>query len=133
MNMLQRDIPLPRKAQEEARATYSLWRDDSDYEIMWDWDAPRIERFVDAVGYPYGGARTWLQSKAIRLVRVKALDDVFVENRTSGKVIFVWDHKPIIVCGRGLIRIDEAILEETGQSALPFPSFRIRLKSSTLS
>lgn len=131
MNLLRRDRSLPRRTQEEAQATYSLWRDDSDYEVWWDWDAPRIERFVNAVGYPYEGARTWLHDKAIRLVRVTALDDVFVENRTSGKVIFVRDQKPIIVCGRGLIRIDEAILEETGQSALPFPSFRIRLKNAT--
>jgi methionyl-tRNA formyltransferase len=39
-------------------ATYSIWRDEADYEIDWSSDAQAIQRFINAVGYPYAGART---------------------------------------------------------------------------
>ncbi len=49
--------------QDEAAATYSLWRDEQDYLISWNDSAARIRRFVDAVGYPFQGASTYLNGK----------------------------------------------------------------------
>ena len=46
------------RPQDEARATYSIWRGPDDYVVDWSWPAERIRRFADAVGWPYEGART---------------------------------------------------------------------------
>src|SRR6185369_15339716 len=60
---------LPRRKQEESQATYSLWRDGRDYEIDWNWNAERIARFVDAVGYPYLGANTSIEGRKVTILR----------------------------------------------------------------
>jgi methionyl-tRNA formyltransferase len=41
--------------QNEAEASYSLWRDEEDYRIDWSSDAERLKRFIDSVGSPYKG------------------------------------------------------------------------------
>lgn len=37
--------------QNERDASYSLWRDNDDYFINWNWGSDYIERFVDSLGY----------------------------------------------------------------------------------
>jgi methionyl-tRNA formyltransferase len=113
--------------QDESLATWSLWRDDEDYQIDWSMAADRIERFVDAVGYPYRGASTLVNDTLARVLAVKALPDLPVENRTPGKVLFVRDGRPIVVCGSGLLRIDE-LLDEQDNSLLPLSRFRTRFR-----
>jgi methionyl-tRNA formyltransferase len=53
--------------QDDANATYSLWRDDKDYSIDWHREASYIQRFVNAMGYPYMGARTTVNGQIIRI------------------------------------------------------------------
>lgn len=43
----------PGTPQNEAAATYSLWRDEQDYCIDWQRDSAYLRRFVDALGWPY--------------------------------------------------------------------------------
>lgn len=91
--------------QVEQDATYSLWRDASDYFIDWSMNSDRISRFVDAVGYPYAGARTrWANDEYIvdECIPVK---DVIVQNRKCGKIIFIDHGCPVVVCGQGLLKI----------------------------
>ena len=121
--------PLSSKAQDETMATYSMWRDEKDYEIDWTWDAARIRRFVDAVGYPYGGARTYNETLALRVLSCSDLPSKPIENPTPGKVIFVRRGEPVVVCGSGLLQIHEASIEESGESALPLTRFRTRFGS----
>ena len=54
--------------------------------------------------------------------------DVKIENRTPGKVIFLIDAKPIVVCGKGLIKINEMVDDQTRQSLLPMSKFRSRFE-----
>lgn len=115
--------------QEEEKATYSLWRDEHDYHIDWNWDAARIRRFVDAVGYPYAGAATMAGGRMFRILESTDLADVTIENRTPGKVIFVRGVEPVIVCGRGLLQVHAMTDAETGENALPLPHFRTRFGS----
>jgi methionyl-tRNA formyltransferase len=117
---------LPRGKQDEAEATYSLWRDDLDYEIDWRWDAARIARFIDAVGYPYLGARTTLNREPVTVHDAVAEPDVRIEDRAVGKVIFVRGGQPVVVCGSGLLRIARMETPE-GRSLLPLKKFRSRL------
>jgi len=116
---------LPRCPQDESQASYSLWRDDLDYEVDWSWDAARVSRFIDALGYPYLGAKTLLNQEPVFLHDATVEPDVRVENRTVGKVIFVRDGQPVVVCGHGLLRITR-MTTLSGSSLLPFKKFRSR-------
>lgn len=117
---------LTAQVQNENDATYSLWRDEEDYLIDWTWDAPRIKRFIDALGFPYKGAATKLDGETFRILDCEVLPDVIIENRTVGKVIFIQDGLPVIVCGSGLVKIAQLKKNDTSENALPLPRFRSR-------
>jgi len=113
-------------AQQESRATYSLWRDEEDYFIDFNWTAEKIKRHVDSVGYPYMGARSYLNGKKIYIDDVEVVEDFFVENRSPGKVIFLQDSIATVVCGQGLIKIT-AIRDNEGEP-IKVNRFRSRFK-----
>ncbi len=112
--------------QDENEATYSLWRDEDDYSIDWGQSAEQIRRFIDAVGYPYKGSSTTVDGKVARIIDVEVLDDVYIENRTPGKVIFFKNGKPVVVCGNGLLKVVDIVDNQTNKSLLPFSKFRLR-------
>jgi methionyl-tRNA formyltransferase len=123
---LMRGEALRASPQDEASASFSLWRDEQDYFIDWSLPADTIRRAVDALGFPYKGAAAVVEGRILRVRRAHALPDVSIANRTAGKVIFVRDAKPIVVCGSGLLRIDDLVDDATGASALPLVRFRTR-------
>ena len=113
--------------QKEDDASYSIWRDDDDYEIDWSKSSFEIKRLIDAVGYPYLGARTsTTKGEKIRVLKAEVVEDVCCELRHFGKVIFVNDGLPTVICGNGLLRITEAYYFDDGKSYLPMKSFRIK-------
>ena len=114
--------------QNETEASYSIWRDDDDYEIDWNMPSDKIKRLIDAVGYPYLGARTsTTKGEKIRVTKAKAVEDVQCELRHVGKVIFINDGLPTVICGKGLLRINEAYYVDCeGKSYLPMKSFRVK-------
>jgi len=112
--------------QDEAAATYSLWRDEADYRIDWNDSAPRIARIVDALGSPYAGASTLVNGALARIGHAVAVADVVIENRAPGKVIRIDDGLPVVVCGSGLLRIVELTDAATAVSLLPLTRFRSR-------
>ena len=118
--------------QNEKEATYSLWRNDDDYSIDLRQDAQDIARFVDAVGVPYLGASLFIENQRVRVLEVEVVDDVTIENREAGKVIFIDNGKPVIVCGSGLLKIITMIDANTLESILPLKNFRIRFKGRKL-
>ncbi|WP_189115646.1 formyltransferase family protein [Pilimelia terevasa] len=119
--------PLVGRPQDEAAASYSLWRDDADYTVDWSQPATRIRDTVYAVGPPYRGARTLVDGVPARLLDVAVEDDVVIANRTPGKVIFVRGGRPTVVCGTGLLRVEELVRDDAGRaSMLPLPRFRTR-------
>lgn len=111
--------------QDEKGATYSLWLDEQDYRINWLDSASNIAHFIACVGNPYRGATALLNGNPIRIINAKALDDVEIENRHIGKVIFVENNQPVVVCGEGLLLIENA-LDLDGASILPLKFFRSR-------
>lgn len=115
------------KKQNEEEASYSLWRDEEDYFLNWSLDAPTIERTVDALGFPYGGARTRMDNHTIIIKEAKALDDVTIVNRENGKFLFMEKGCPVVVCGEGLLKIEKATYLETNE-LVEFNKFRTRLK-----
>ncbi len=112
--------------QEESEITYSLWRDEKDYNIDWSRDATYLEKFINATGFPYKGAVSSMGKELIRIEEAIALDDVVIENRTPGKVIFVEKGNPVIVCGNGLLKIISAFYVLSGEAVLPIKKFRLR-------
>lgn len=125
-NFIQIGESLKASVQDHSKATYSLWLDQEDYYINWKWSAEKIKRFVDAVGFPYDGAKAILNGEIVKLIDVEVLEDVEIEHRERhiGKVIF-FDSNPIIVCASGIIKLVE-ILDLSGQSLKI--NFRSRFK-----
>ncbi len=113
--------------QDETYATYSLWRDEEDYFIDWNLDAFVLERTINALGFPYGGARTIMDDRIIILDQIKSIPDVKIENRTPGKIIFLFNNQPTIVCGVGLLKIQRAHYLENGNEVV-FYKLRTRLR-----
>lgn len=112
--------------QNEKDASYSLWRDDIDYQIDWSQSADSIKRFIDSVGYPYKGAITKLENKLVVILESTVMENVKIENRMVGKLIYYNNDKPVIVCGDGLIRLDEIVYQDSRESILPLKKFRTR-------
>lgn len=113
--------------QDEALATYSLWRDYDDYFIDWGMSAEKIARFINAVGDPYEGAKFLLADKVYTVLEAHETTDVTIENRTPGKVIFKQDDKILVVCQKGIICLDKVI--DSNNIVQKFTSkFRLRLK-----
>ena len=119
-------VPLTGVPQNEEEATYSLWRDEADYRIDWSADADRIKRFIDSLGSPYKGASTLLQQRRVRILDAAIEPDIHIEDRQPGKVVFVRLGSPIVVCGRGLLRVIDLRDDTAEQNLLPLPEFRTR-------
>ena len=84
--------------QQEADATYRLWRDEQDYRIDWHYGSATIRRFVDVLG-SYERAITGLNSQLHRVLAVEPEPDIWIENRMAG-------HNMVCVCraARGSVR-----------------------------
>ena len=94
--------------QNEAEATYSVWRDANDYFIDWRKDSVYIKRSIDALSFPYNGARTQINDEIIIVDDAEIVEDVVIENRHVGKVIFFQEGYPVVICGKGLLKITKA-------------------------
>ncbi len=129
LKILNSDKPIKAVPQNEALATYSLWRDEEDYAINWKSDSESILRHINAVSTPYKGATTYLEEKKIRILDAQIVKDVFIENRDVGKLIFKTEKFPVIVCQKGLLMLTKVVDDETGENLLPFKNFRLRFKS----
>ena len=126
------DIKFERKLsttpQNEVEATYSLWRDEEDYQINWFSNSDSINRFIDAVGYPYFGAFSYVQGTKVRILDAEVYTDLTIENRTPGKVIFIRNTHPVVVCGERLLILKNVIYDKSGESFLPLKRLRVRFK-----
>lgn len=114
--------------QPEDGATFSIWRDDTDYEIDWSKSAQTIERFVNAVGHPYAGASTSVGKERIRVFDVTVLPDMRFEIRDVGKIWNLENGRPTIICGEGMLKINNCCHEDG--SKFIFQRLRLRLGPS---
>lgn len=114
------------KAQVERLASYSLWRDEEDYRISWQHSASEIEHFIRVVGFPYLGASAFLNGELVRISQANTLPKVRLENPVVGKVLFLEEGRPVVVCGEGLLKISAMTSVETGKNLLPLKKFRSR-------
>jgi methionyl-tRNA formyltransferase len=96
--------------QVENQATYSLWRDADDQWIDWSLSSDRIQRFVDALGWPYTGARTRYGGEEVIIHAVVNEADLVFQERHPGKIWRLNDGQPVVVCGSGMLRIVKAAM-----------------------
>ena len=114
--------------QDEEVASYSLWRDASDYTIDWRRDSEDVLNFINAVSSPYEGAVTYMNGRCkVRILDAELEADVKIENRDVGKVIFFKGKYPVIVCGSGLIKLLKVVDDKTREDLLPLKRHRIKL------
>lgn len=113
--------------QKKLSSTYSLWRDNRDYFIDWNWPADKIMRFVNAVGIPYEGARTVYRGKEIFIDEVEVIGDMRFEVRQPGKTWTLQNGMPDVICGKGMIRIVSA--RNKDKSKMKFDRLRERFGS----
>lgn len=126
MHNISKELPIEGVMQDESKASYSLWRDNEDYYINWKLSALEVCRFIDSVGYPYDGAKCKINNAIVKVIEAEIFEDLKIENRDIGKVLFFENEFPIVVCGIGLIKIKEAVYESTGESIFPMKKFRTR-------
>lgn len=124
VSQVQEGKRLEARPQDERRASYSLWRDQDDYRLDWSQSAASIKRKIDAVGFPYAGAHSWAGTQQVRILEVEDWTDVRIEIRQPGKVLFLEDNMPVIVCGEGLLWIKQ--MQDMEGKPWTLPKFRTR-------
>lgn len=112
--------------QDDSLATYSIWRDEDDYLIDWCKSSDYIKKFIDALGYPYKGAFTTWNNKKFYIKDSFVVEDVIIENRTPGKTLFKRGNSFVIICGSGLLGVDD-FFDENGNK-MEINNFRIRFR-----
>lgn len=127
MDLINNGQKLPRHEQEESKASYSLWRDEEDYQINWNWDSSKIIRFINATGFPYRGASSLVDGEKIRILEATEIKDVKIENRTVGKVIFLENSNPVVVCGKGLLKLTK-MNKDVDNKVYNLKKFRVKFK-----
>jgi len=116
------DVGLTSVEQSHDDATYSIWRDERDYFIDWALPADVIQRSVDALGFPLPGARTRVDGEEILIDEVIPVVDLVFERRDVGKIWTIDREGPVVVCGRGCLRVTAA----RRSSGEPFVFDRVR-------
>jgi methionyl-tRNA formyltransferase len=111
--------------QKHAEATYSIWRDQQDYLIDWAESAANIRRMVDALSFPYDGAATRLNDCTVVIDEASEVDDLAFELRHPGKIWRLEHGRPVVICGRGLLRLDRVLTRD--RKSYNFERLRVRL------
>ena len=111
-------------AQDEGKASWSLWYDECDQFLDWSQDASRLSRQVDAMGWPYTGARCRYRGKILIVHEADPLPDLTFENRIPGKIWAVTQGAPEVVCGHGLLRLRRC----TGADGISITFDRVRVR-----
>jgi methionyl-tRNA formyltransferase len=114
-------------AQDETKATYSLWRDNFDYFIDWRQPAQVVLAHIRAVGFPYDGAKAVLGRSILTITAAQIGPDMNFAVRDPGKLWTIRDGRPLVVCGTGTLWIESA---RTSDGA-PFEFKKVRSRFLT--
>jgi len=111
--------------QDHSAATYSVWRDDEDFRINWSDDALRICRTVDALGWPYQGARTQVGSTPLTILDAIPGPDLRFELNQPGKLWSISEGIGTVICGRGTVVLRD--VRDADGNPYRFERLRVRL------
>ena len=116
------------KIQDQDAGTFSLWRDEYDYFIDWRLSASEILRLVQALGFPYEGAKGIIDNELVTVQQARLGPDLPFAIRNAGKLWQIEERKALVVCGSGTLWIEEAF-DGNGQ-AFYFRHLRARFLTS---
>ena len=121
------DIIAPKGIQPEEN--FSMWLDEDDYKIDWNDSAYNIMNFINAVGFPYKGAVSYIKDKIVRILDSELYPDISIHNRQKhvGKVFLIDDGKYVVVTGDGLLKLNK-VIQELGNFELKTDKLRIKFK-----
>ena len=101
------------KEMSEKNESFCSWRNLNDMYINWSWDLFKIKRFIDALGFPYSGAKSYLIIDENKYT-IQILDSEIIENKEIidrndhiGKIFELNNNNPVIICKNGLLKITE--------------------------
>ena len=100
-------------AQDEGKASWSLWYDECDQFLDWSKDDSRLSRQVDAMSLPDTGARCRYRGKILIVHEADPLPDLTFETRVPGKIWALTQGAPDVICGHGLLRLSPHVRERT--------------------
>jgi methionyl-tRNA formyltransferase len=126
LTKIRENQPLVSCPQVASEASYSVWRDEEDYRIDWSQSAVTIKRFIDAVGFPYKGAQALVDDRKIHIMDATVVEDLDIELRHHGKVLKFVDNKPLVICGEGLLLIND--MRSADGTSFKLSKFRTRFK-----
>lgn len=96
------------RPQDNSSATYCLWRDRYDYFVDWRLTATEILRCVQALGFPYDGAKGVLNGEVLTIEHAEIGPDLTFTLRDPGKLWQIADYRALVVCGSGTLWIERA-------------------------
>lgn len=99
--------PLSGTPQDEASATYSVWRDEEDYWIDFGLSAEQVLRTILALDDPYPGARAVVEGRQVTVHGAQIEPDLDFPIRQPGKIWKLTPTGPVVVCGLGMIRLTD--------------------------
>lgn len=105
--------------------SFSIWRGPEDMIINWEYTSTCIERIVYALGPPLSGAKTMYRGKEIVLTEVQTCADMNFVERHYGKIWSITNNCPKVICGLGMLLINEAV-DQDGY-LVKFNRLRVRL------
>lgn len=97
----------PKPIEMHGLETFSVWRDYEDYFIDWTQSADMIERFIDAVGNPYDGAKIKIDGQILTVNEAEVVKMLVSQTNFehTGKVINIDNGKPTVICGTNAIKL----------------------------
>ena len=109
--------------------SFSMWRDEDDYNIDWGDSAYNIMNFINAVGFPYKGAVSYIKGMRVRIFDSELYPDVMIHNREkhTGKVFLINNSKYVIVTVDGLLKLNN-VVQEMGNIELKTNKLRVRFR-----
>ena len=115
--------------QNESEASYCIWRDIEDCHIDWSKSSKDIYNFIRAVGKPYYGAYCFLDGEKIIIEKSEVCEkDINFVTRDCGKIWRIDNGCPIVICGKGMLKITKASYKEKQEEIVAFQKIRCRLK-----
>jgi len=101
----------PTPQEMEGEESFCIWRDYNDYFLDWNLSAEKLKRTVDAIGYPFAGAKFWHENKEITVLEAEIVEDIFLNGREKhvGKFWSLQDGLPTVVCWNGLLKLTKMI------------------------
>lgn len=98
--------------QDHSAATYSIWRNVEDCKIDWNKTSVEIRNMIRAVSSPYPGAYFFYQKRKVIVKSAEIMGEMNFAVRQPGKIWQIANNCPMVICGRGMLKIIDAEYED---------------------